>query len=629
MSEPGTRTGLTWRVMLILIGVILIFVPLNIYSTFLIGTTLGTVAVFFVTLLTAELVRLSGESLTRQEALFLYYAASWGAAALPIYWLIIYRSYYVHSPLAWSVKLNGVPIAELVPEWMCPKYYSPAHALRTLFQAEFLLPLLIYTIYTVIGLVADIGLSAFAAHIFVERLKYPYPFSDVDVSISTFISERDPATTGYFLVFFIVGLMYGLLVYVPYMSGRGLIPIPFIDLTNIIQEWLPGAAFAIPTVLSSYIGGMLFPFKAATWALITSATIWLVLNSLFTTSLSQYAPEWAEEYIKGMGLVAVQNRSMLRLWFGPMLGFSLAIVTYAVLMIAGELKMILQDIKSRGLLQSSVIEPRTALLLFIAGSTASVLLYHILVPEIPVWIPIVYVFVISSFSGIISAASAGKIAFGLPPYPFTWHSLVYLTTPQRIYEAFAFDPPRAGGGTASFCQQVRACLRVGANPRDLIKIWVIGALLANGVGLLALDFFWRIAPIPSSAYPMTFYMMLSNSYIDTMLTGGMLNINIYNVGIPYLLLLVILFLGSSLEARGLFFSCLGLIYGLYAQPYVALAMFLGSVIGNFVMTKAFGRDRWQRIRGYVIAGEICGEGFTLLIGATLNLILKSGWLWPW
>ena len=107
---------------------------------------------------------------------------------------------------------------------------------------------------------------------------------------------------------------------------------------------------------------------------------------------------------------------------------------------------------------------------------------------------------------------------------------------------------------------------MGARPRDLLVIWIIGSLLANAVGLVALDFFWRIAPIPSSAYPMTVYMMMGNAYIDTMLTGGLLRVNVYNVGIPYLTLLLLLFIGGFIEGRGMFFSTFGLIYGLFTTP---------------------------------------------------------------
>jgi hypothetical protein len=624
------KSGFTWRVLFIIIGVTLFFIPANIYASFVAGTAFGSVAVFFTALLVSELVRLSGESLTPQEALLIYYAAGWGGASLPIYYLVIYRSYFVHSPLAWAVQVNGVPIAELVPPWMAPKYGSPAYQWRSLFQWEFALPLLVYTVYFFISLLADVGISTLAAHVLVERLEYPFPFADVDASMAMFLSARETETMKYFLAFFGVGVGYGLIAYVPYVSGVPWIPVPFVDATNVIQEWLPGAALAIPTVLSSYIGSMLFPFKAAVWTLISSFVIWLALTPLFTTSWRAYAPEWASEYIKGMGLVAVLNRSMLRLWFGPMLGFSLAIIAYVVFKVRRELYTVIAALASKRSEQSSVFNPRLSLLLYLAASAASVALYHALVPSVPLWIPAFFVFVFSGLLGLVNAVSAGQLAFPLPSFPYAWHSFVYLASPVRLYEAFAFDPPRGGGGTASFCQQVKACFRIGADPRDLVKIWVIGAVLANAVGLASLEFFWRIAPIPSSAYPMTIYGMLSNAYIDTMLTGGLLRINVYNVGIPFAILLLLLFAGSLAEAKGLPFSSLGLVFGLFATPNAALAILIGSALGNFLMPRLLGgRQEWQRLRGYVIAGELTGEGLVLLLMVIASFLAKAGWLWPW
>jgi len=626
----GFKSGFTWRVLFIIIGVTLFFIPANIYASFVAGTAFGSVAIFFTALLVSELVRLSGESLTPQEALLIYYAAGWGGASLPIYYLIIYRSYFVHSPLAWAVKVGGTPIAELVPSWMTPKYGSPVYQWRSLFQWEFIPPLTVYTIYFVLSLLADIGISTLAAHILVERLEYPYPFADVDTSMAMFLSERESATMKYFLAFFGVGIGYGLIAYVPYVSGVSWIPIPFVDVTNVIQEWLPGGALAIPTVLSGYIGSMLFPFKAAVWALISSFIIWLVLTPLFTTTWRAYAPEWASEYVKGMGLMAVLNRSMLRLWFGPMLGFSLAIIAFVVFTVRKELYAVVTAVFSGGSERKTVFNPKRSLLLYLAASAASVALYHALVPSIPLWIPVFFVFVFSGLLGLVNAVSAGQLAFPLPSFSYAWHSFVYLATPIRLYEAFAFDPPRGGGGAASFCQQVKACFRIGADPRDLIKIWVIGAVLANLVGLLSLEFFWRIAPIPSSAYPMTIYGMISNSYIDTMLTGGLLRVDVYNVGVPFALVLAALFVGGLAEAKGLPFSSLGLVYGLFATPNAALATLIGSILGNFLMPRLLGgKQEWQRLRGYVIAGELTGEGFVLLLMVVASFLAKAGWLWPW
>jgi hypothetical protein len=631
VDESGLKRAFSWRIVLVLVGTILLFVPLNIYSYFLTGIVQGSVAVFFITLLVVEIASISGLHLSKQETLFLYYAAGWGGASLPIFYLIIYRSYYVHSPFAWSYQVDGKPLATLVPTWMAPSYDSPAYALRTFFQPAFMAPLLLYLAWFMFSMLSDIGISAFAANILVEKLDFPFPAAMIDTSMSTFVSERDPSVSRYFLIPFIFGAVFGTIVYLPYIIfQRGLIPIPFIDLTVWIQEVMPGAVIAIPTILSSYVGGLIVPSRAGTWMLIGSLAIWIVLNSLFTTTFKGFAPEWASEYMKGMGIMAISNRASLRLWFGPQLGFTLAIIVFILFKIRGALISAARAVLSKDMSTSLILSPKKSLLIFICGATLSTALYSIMVPSVPIWIPIFYTFFLGGLMGIMSAASQGLIAYAIPQFTFTWHSLVYLATPIKQYEVYAFDPPRGGSGTAGFCQQVKASIMVGAHPRDLLKIWIIGALLAQLIGLISVDFFWRVAPIPSSAYPMTVFNAISAAYIDSMLTTRMITINLYNVLIPMAILLALLFVGGFLESKGSFFSFMGLTYGLFSLPHAVIPIFIGSLIGDYVMPKYLGgKENWSKVRGFLIAGEITGEGLLIALGVGSSILTRSAWLWPW
>jgi len=630
-SKASTlKTGFTWRVLLVLVGTILIFVPLNIYSSFLTGTVQGSVAVFFITLLVVELIKMSGLSLSKQETLFLYYAAGWGGASLPVFYVLIYRSYFVHSPFAWAYEVNGKPLATLVPAWMAPPYNSPAYALRTVFQGAFLVPLLVYSISFTLSIIADVGISSFIAHILVEELNYPFPYAMIDTSMATFLAERELSTARYFIFSFMVGAIFGGLVYIPYiLFGSRLIPVPFADATTWIQEILPGAVLAIPTTLSAYVGGMIMPFKAAIWMLISSIIVWDILNSLFVTTFRNFAPDWAREYIKGMGLVAIQNRSYLRLWIGPQLGFSVAIVLYVIFRIRKTLWSIFSAIFSKKSSDSLLLSPKASLLLFVTASSLGIVFYHFLVPEIPIWLPIFSSFIFSPFLGMASAVSQGEIGFGIPSSPHLWKSFVFLSTPSNftLYQGFAFDLPAGGGSAPGFSQQVKASLMTEAHPKDLFKIWLIGAFLSQMVGLLAVDFFWRVAPIPSSAYPTTVYGFLGSAFVDSMFTTRIVNISFNTVIYPMLILLLVLFVGNYVESKGLFISCIGIIFGLFSTPN--LGLFIGSLISAYLMPRFIGKETWDKVKGFVIAGEITGEGLAISIGIGLGILAKSAWIWPW
>lgn len=631
--------GLTWRTFLAMVAAIFLFIPVNIYSYFLTGIIQGSVAVLFITIIFAELSRLTGTGLSRQEVLVLFYAAAWGGSALPVYYNIIYRSYFVNSPFVEAYAIAGKPMSSYIPSWLVPPPGSQAHEVRTLFQPAFIAPLLIWTIWSLLLLVLSISLSSISAHIYVERLDYPFPYATVDTSLAFFMADRPREYVKYFLVAFGVGVGFGALAYLPYSIGGAIIPIPFYDLTSVTEEVMPGALFGIATVLSSYFRGVIVPFNHASYMLLSSVFVWIILNSLFLTVFPNLAPEWAREYSKGMGIIAIENRSYVRLWFAAQVGFVIAASVFLILFkaakpIAGAFKELFVGSKSET--ESRVMKGlpslRKAMLLWLGAACLSVAYFHIMVPEVNVLIPISFVFLFGLFISVSLTAFQGETGFVPPGFPgWTWHTMVYLS-PYQGYSGFIFQPALVESGSPPyFSQQVKAASIVKAKPRDLLIVWIIGYMLAQLCGLISVDFFWRIAPIPSSAYPYTVYGALSAAYIDATIVSRQLNVSLETVGIPALVLFSVLVVGDLLSKKlGLFFSFIGLTIGLFAPPYSVLPIFAGSFLGRFVAPRFFGgRERWRKITGYIVAGELSGEGLMLMFNVILALLSKSSWLWPW
>jgi len=629
IEETKLTSGLTWRVILALTAAIFLFIPVNIYSFFLTGIIQGSVTVFFVTILIAELSRLSGTNLTKQELLLMYYAAGWGGAAIPVYYYIIYRAYFVRSPFSWFYKIEGRPLVDFIPTWLAPPYNSPAYDLRTLFQPSFMIPLLVFSLWSIIYLLVDVSLASFSAALYVERLEYPFPFAMVDSSIVTFLGERKGAIK-YFILAFIGGTVFGGVIYLPTLVGfPSLIPIPFFDLTWAIQEVLPGGILAILTAPSGYVTSMVMPFNIALWIFISSISVWTILNSLFVTTFTDIFPLWSQEYTKGMGLIATLNRSYIRVWFGPQLGFTFAALIYIVLIKARKaLGAAFLELTSRKARARSYLLPASkSFILFLISSFAGVMFYHFLIPEIPLWLAMVYSLGLGFFTPITFTAILGESGY-TPPAPSLWPAIVSLSS-YTGFSAFVFAPP-VGTSSPVFSQQVKAAYIVGAKPFDLIKIWVLGFVLAQISGLISMDFFWRVAPIPSSAYPYSIFNILGMALSDAMLSTRQMVINFNTVVIPLLILLIILFTGSLIDKKEAFFSGIGLIIGLYTSPAYGMAIFVGSLLSNWVIPRFFGgKERWRSVVGYVIAGELAGEGLVIMLGVTANLIFKSSWIWPW
>lgn len=639
-EQPKLESGLTWRTFLALIAAIFLFIPVNMYSYFLTGVIQGGVAIFFITIIFSELSRLSGKGLTRPEVLVLYYAAMWGGMALPIYYNIIYRSYFVNSPFVSSYSIAGEPMGDYIPSWLVPPPGSPAHDIRTFFQPAFLTPLLVWFGWSMLVLISSVSLSLVSAYTYVERLDYPFPRAVVDTSMATFLADRPRDYGKYFLVSFGIGLGYGAIAYLPYSVGGVIIPIPYYDLTWLFEEFLPGSLFGITTILSQYFQGLVVPFRHGFYMLVSTIFVWVIMNSLFVTTFPSLAPEWAAEYSKGMGLIAVWNRSYLRLWFAPQIGFTIAVAAFLIIFKArnviarafGEVFAF----GSKGVLKTRTMEGlpsvRTSMRLWLATSCLSVLYFRFFIPEVDLIIPIVYVFGFGLFMAVSLTAFQGETGFVPPGMPgWTWHSLVYLS-PYQGYSGFIFQPALVDGtAPPSFSQQVKAASIVKARPKDLLIVWIAGALLAQLSGLISLDFFWRIAPIPSSAYPNTVYAALNTGYIDAMIVSRQLNVSLQTIGIPALILFAVLAVGDLLHTRkGLFFSFSGLAMGLFWNPWQVLPLFVGALISRYAATRFFGgAENWRKIIGYVVAGELSGEGLMLMLNVIMALVSKSSWLWPW
>jgi hypothetical protein len=631
-AEKKLEAGLTRRVSFFIILGIIAFTPVSVYLSLLTGGTFGGVAALFITLLFVELIRYSFQPLRKQEVLMVYYGlgAISGALAIPYYW-ILYRTYFIHSPFSWAANLNGRPLALLIPEWLTPKFGSPAYEQRTFFHTDFAPSIIVYTLRFLLTLIAEIALAMMMTRIYVEVEKYEFPFAQVDLSLVTFISERESGMTKIVLFSMAAGIIWGLISYVgPITLNVQIIPIPFYDLTWVMRDFLPGAALGISTLLGSYIGGFIVPFVSAAYILLFSSVIWIFLNSLFLTSFSDFFPEWRKEFFKGMGLVAIQNRSMVRVWFAPQLGFGLAAAVFMIYKSRKGIYIALKGILSKAKEGSSFLgfpSNRTLLLMYLGSTGSSVLLHHYLLPELPLWVPFFASVVYSFLIALLLTAAQGEVGFAFAP-SYVWQSLVYLT-PYQGYAGFVFEPAMAGSFSPSFAQQVKVAFQAETKPIDLVKLAIISSILVTAMGFISLNLFWSMAPIPSSAYPATVINFPLYAQIDVFTATRQLKFTPYHILVPMGGMLSLAFIFDMLSRHGFPFSPLGLFMGPYYTPTGAIPLFIGASISRFLMPKFFGRENWNKMRGFVVVGEMLGEGMIILILTSIAFINRAGWIWPW
>jgi len=637
------ESGLTWRALLLIVLAALVFVPASTYLNLMAGVQLGLVGTYALLVIFAYVMRMMGMELRPQEVFILYVGVgSVAGVSSTAYFLIIYRMYFVRSPIAWSYTVMGVPLPEAVPDWLAPPLTSSAYVARTLLHPDLVKPIAAWTAASVLSLVAELSLIVIAARAFVEVQKLPFPFAHVDASVVEVMSsgERFREVVRYLMPGFYFGLLYGLILYFGSALGFPLIPLPFIDLTRLTSSVLPGAALGISTSLMPWVGGMVVPFGIAALGLATSIAVWVVGNTLLLThpALRQLFPEWAQEYYQGMDLMRVLQRSQVRVWLpiqiGAALGFAALVLAKYRRALSLTARAIYASLKGGGSGESALPPLRLALACYLASTLASVALFHYLMPHFPVVVPLVMSVFVSFLMGMASASIVGESGASFSTPGFLWHTIVYLTpanglTPQEAYSVFVYPPVIAGSATGGGAQAMKVALLTGTRPSDVIKVWVIAFALGSLLNFLSLDALWRIAPIPSSAYPSTVISMPATAMIDALLVTRGLRIS------PQLLAAsaaATAALAAAIEgaarALGASVSSAGLMLGLFSPPMAAIPLFVGSAIGRFLAPRFFG-ERWGVAKNYIVAGVLLGEGVAAMLAVVGLLLVKSAWLWPW
>lgn len=642
MSAEQLEGGLTWRAVAVVAMAALVFVPASTYLYLVAGVTLGAVGTYAMLTIFAYIMRMLGLELKRQEVFVTYIGvAAVAGLASTSYFLIIYRMYFVESPIARSYRIDGMPLYQAVPGWLTPPLGSSAYLARTFFHPDLAGPIAAWTASMVLTVLAELSLVILASHAFVEAQRLPFPFARVDVTIVEALSsgERFREMVRYLMPGFYAGLIYGLILYLGPFLGFPIIPLPFIDFTRLVSAALPGAALGVATSLMAWVGGMVVPLGISSIALIASLATWVFGNHLVLTnpSLSAIFPEWAAEYYQGMDLVRVLQRSQVRIWLpvqiGAALGFAaLVLVKYRRAFVSTS-RALYSSLRGAG--GGSAFPPlRLALALYLASTLASVVIFHYLIPNFPLLIPLVMSLVVGTMMGFVSASIVGESGATFSSPPFLWHTIVYLTpapnlTPQEAYSAFVYPPVIAGSMTGSGAQMMKAALLTETKPSDVIKVWVFSFTLGVFINLFSLDILWRVAPIPSSAYPSTVVSMPATAMIDALLVTKGLRIapdTILGSAVGAVALASLLEALARLLRVGV--SSAGLLLGLFTPPTVAIPLFGGSALSWLVLRRRF-KERWDQARYAIVAGTLMGEGLSATIAIIGLMLSKAAWLWPW
>jgi hypothetical protein len=625
--------GFDWKTVVGAIFIGFLMMPGSMYLQLVIGTGIGPAARWVTIILFAELAKRSYSELKQQEIFLLYYMA--GAALSTPFQGLLWNQYLVQSDAA---RMLG--ITEYIPPWVAPVPGSESLVERTFFHRDWLIPILLLIGTQIIQRIDQFGLGYALFRITSDVEKLPFPMAPVAALGTMALAEstEEKQKSWKWRVFSIggvIGLVFGgIYVLLPTVSGLilmepiRLIPIPWVELTGHTEDILPAVATGIQLDLGLVFIGMVLPF----WAVI-GGLIGIVIT--FVANPILYHKGILTRWHPGMETVDTIFANNFDFYMSFSIGLGLAIAFIGIWHVMRSFSK--SNSVNRGSLRD-LFQPRPgrgdfnfwiSIGIYVFSTTSYVLLCLWLVPTFP-WIFFIgYGFLYTPIVSYITARMEGiagqfvslplvrEISFIAGAKFFGYHGIEIWYAPIPIHNY--------GQATVNF----REIELTGTSIRGIIKAEIVVFPIVMTASLLFSQFIWRLAPIPSSAYPFAqqiwhlqalntllmqsstlegsaaFYQALNFIYVIAGLGLGVITYAILAVfGLPIMLIY-------------------GMVRGLgQTLPHGHILEVLGALLGRFFFLKRYG-VMWRQYAPVLLAGFSCGMGLTGMFAMGVTLILKS------
>ncbi|MEM1508507.1 MAG: hypothetical protein QXY49_03685 [Thermofilaceae archaeon] len=629
------KPGYTWRSLLAMILAGLIFMPASVYLWLAVGAGASTAATYVTVILFSALARIYGTQLTRQELFIIYSIVGGIGGAMPMFYWLVFRSYFINNPLSLEFTIEGKPVRDFVPYWMAPPVTSFAHAARTFFTVDWLPAVTTTIVFATLSLVAEFSLGMLFSYLYIEIEPLPFPFAQIDATMVNTLYEREHERMFYFFTSLIGGAVYGSLVYlIPLILGpqAAVIPYPFIDFTPYTQFFLPGAALGVATDPTAFLYGMVLSPTVTFSIMLGSLATWVFGNTLTLIIFRNFSPEWVKEYAPGMGLFLIYQRASLRLWLSTFMGLSFGLAIFVFIITWSRLSSALKSLSKIKEAKGGPGYPPAKFLLsaFLASTLTSVILYYYLVPGIPLWLPLFVSVFLSFVIAFLGARVYGELGltFSSDFVYNMWKTAVYFS-PYQGYAGWISTPVIAGFSTPWYVNATKVAYLTRTKPIDYYKAVLTSFVITTLLGLFFMDFFWRMAPIPSFVYPYVMGLWPAYAISDCLFATRQIAVRLDQILVGTGIALMGGFGGFMLAKIGAPLNPIALISGCFSLPPYTIMVFIMSMLSRYVVAKAIGRERWEGIKAVFIAGFLAGMGIVVASGVALTLLSKASWVWPW
>lgn len=620
-----------------------IILPVSIYMQLVSGIYISGAAIYITAILFAEMSILLGAPLTKQEIFIVFsMAGTAGTTASFMGW--IFNEYYLSSPIAaaFTDAFTGKPLPEAIPYWWAPPLSSGMYVARSFFNPALAIPLAIAIINGgFLWITQEIALTMLSAYIFTEVQPLPFPFADVNAQLVTTLAERSRAKMQTFVVSTIISFVISFVMYgIPILAQGGLgilnfyiIPIPWIDLTTGfygIEKVLPGGMLGFATDPTVFATGFVLNISLLIYMTIGSMAIHLFGNNLALTVFGQSFPGWVQDYHAGMNIASIFQRSVLRIWLFPWVGFMLALTVITLL---SSYRNIVESIRSlskasaaKTRREKGYFSLRTILIMYFVGTGGSVAMFYMLVPDFPIWITILSTMGLGMAFTLASTRTVGETAAQISPGQ-AWYMVVLFSGYPKV-DAFLFTPNIGGSSAPGWVQSLKTAELTQTRPMDFYKAYLVAAILYNVFSFIYVQFFWSISQIPSALFPYTVLFWPSQAIQQSLFFSRQIATNTQLFLYSFVAMSIIGIAGGMLPRIGIPFSFSGLVVGAMTMVPFTLTQLLGGLIGRYVIRRLTPMGWWDANKAVVVAGIGTGEGLVVGIFAGLVLMMRSVWTLP-
>ncbi len=640
----GFEDGFNWKAVAGALFLGFIVNPATDYLSLVIGNdaNIGGAMKWVLVIFFAEIAKRSFTKLKTQELYVLHYMVG-AALADP------FKGYLFKQFMATSEYVQGLGLD--LPTWAFPAAESIEMAGRTL-MTEAWLPVIAITMFgMIVSRIDNYGLGYVLYRMASDVEKLPFPFAPMRAAGIVALAEgRDDAQSWRqrsFAIGGMMGVVWGVVyICVPMITQvllpkrLELIPLVFIDFTPQIGKILPAVPFNLVLNFGAFLSGMIVPWWGVVGSFVGLVITWIANPVLQAKGvLSTWQPEMSfidtvfvngiDFYISfGIGLTLAVTFSKL------VISTSMSLKKLVVKPKVAELthkeswwsgvregwRILVTNNKARG--DFSIYG---ALGIYLASTASWIILGAFLIGDAYPWeILLVYALVYTPLISYATAKLEGVCGQAVS-IPYLKELTILLTGYKGAKIWFAPMPiQNLGAETVGF----RVLELTGTKIISQVKTLLLTVPIVVIASFVTSEILWRMAPIPSAAYPWTERMWeldLRNQCV--MLTSTL------EGGSQFLEALHFEYAGWGLAAGTALFSVLslfglpvmlvfGAVWGLnQSNPGALFCTMAGACAAKFYFKRIF-KDMWLKYMMVVMAGFGCGMGVTSMISMSFNVISR-------